>query len=670
MKTIDKIILSALFVGAFSSCQSDITTLKTTDVGPVMSVVSADDSGVFGGVVDYSVDLDDPIALSTLTAQILFDGDVVAEEVTRTAEVGTYSGSLSIPYTANTPNGDATLRFIGQNIEFGTTTIDKTLSVSRATPSTITFNQDGTEYAMSQIDGYKYAVTDYFEQKAYGYITIEDIDGKGNDVNLGYDTTTGSIAAGSTEDIPYSNATAGEYEISINILTFEASPFLSLSFAGVDMTMVDSNNYTVVTTFTQGSSYEMSGISDFADWNVDCDFFERQDAASPNVVTFLPVTGLYKVTANFEHSYLKIEPMASSSDYASYSDGGAVWLIGDSNTAKPTLSNAYSWNTDMALALAPMGDNTYQITFTAGISMNATSINFKFFHQKGWGDEFGGGTITSNSAIITAGESDGNIVLSDHCSFEVGGIYRFTLDLSGGSSAAIVSVENIGSEEFESAGITVNGNEMEMVDIDNYSLDIELTQGSVVSFAGEGMFTPNWINPDFFSSDYALVPLSGWYRLLLNVANQTIDALPIDADGNLKTLDDNGNGAIYFIGWGIGSPNLASQPGWTTEVGIAVPEYSDKVYVMRGTTGADGSTTYGERFRYDWWGGKFFAERGWSGLGDFTLAEGTEALLSIAADGNLEIASGASLEEGAAYELTIDCTAGKSSPVVSFVKVD
>ncbi len=220
-----------------ASCQEDVTELKTTDVGPVMSV-SADSDGVFGGVVSYSVSLEDPIALSTLTAQILFDDEVVAEEVTRTAENGTYEGELSIPYTANTPNGDAVLRFVSQNIEFGTTTIDETLSVSRATPATITFTCDGTEYSMSQVSGYDYAVTDTFGQKAEGYITIEDVDGKGSSVNLGYSSTEGAIVAGSTENIPFSNAVAGEYEISINILTFAASPFLSLSFAGIDMTMV------------------------------------------------------------------------------------------------------------------------------------------------------------------------------------------------------------------------------------------------------------------------------------------------------------------------------------------------------------------------------------------------------------------------------------------------
>ncbi len=673
MKTINKFIFSALLIGAFSSCEADVEGLKTTDVGPVMSVVSVDANGVFGGVVDYSVSLDDPIALSTLTAQILFDGDVVAEQVTRTAENGTYEGELSIPYSANIPDGEATLRFVGQNIEFGTTTIDETLSVSRATPATIIFNQNGTEYTMSRVDSsYDYAVTASFDQKAEGYITIEDVDGKGSSVNLGYESTSGAIVAGSTEGIPYSNATAGEYEISINILTFAAAPFLSLSFAGVEMSMVDSNNYTVTTTLSQGSEYEMSGIAEFADWNIDCDFFERTDASAPNVVTFLPVGGLYKVTANFEYSYLKIEPMASTTDYATFDDNGAVWLIGDSNAAKPTLSNGYSWDTTNGpLALAQMSDYTYQITFTAGISMNASSINFKFFHQKGWGGEFGAGTITSSSEMITAGEDSGNIYLSDGYTFEVGGIYTFTLDVSGGSSAAVVSVTQSGSEELESAGITINGEDMQMADLESYSLDLYLTQGESITFGGEDMITPSWINPDYLSSDYELVPMSGWYRITLNTTTLIIDARPIDSEGgSLKTMDDNANGAIYFLGWGIGSPNMTSQAGWDTSNAVVVPEYSDKVYVMRGEAGSETSEVNGERFRMDYISCKPFADASWGGLGDFTLAEGTEALLSIASDGNIQLASDVTLEEGASYILTIDCTAGKDYPVVSFTKAE
>ena len=52
----------------------------------------------------------------------------------------------------------------------------------------------------------------------------------------------------------------------------------------------------------------------------------------------------------------------------------------------------------------------------------------------------------------------------------------------------------------------------------------------------------------------------------------------------------------------------------------------------------------------------------------FTLAPGAEAFFSIAGDGNIEIASGVTLEEGATYRLTLDVTAGKDNPVLSLVK--
>ena len=55
-------------------------------------------------------------------------------------------------------------------------------------------------------------------------------------------------------------------------------------------------------------------------------------------------------------------------------------------------------------------------------------------------------------------------------------------------------------------------------------------------------------------------------------------------------------------------------------------------------------------------------------LGAFTLAPGAEVFFSIAGNGNIEIASGVTLEEGATYRLTLDVTAGKDNPVLSLVK--
>ena len=94
-----------------------------------------------------------------------------------------------------------------------------------------------------------------------------------------------------------------------------------------------------------------------------------------------------------------------------------------------------------------------------------------------------------------------------------------------------------------------------------------------------------------------------------------IDALVLNADGSgLATLSDDGHGAVYFIGYGIGSPAAVNEPGWTTEKGVCVPESAPGIYTMTAQAGLEGSTTLGQRFRVSGWSGKFFRNRGWDGL--------------------------------------------------------
>ena len=224
------------------------------------------------------------------------------------------------------------------------------------------------------------------------------------------------------------------------------------------------------------------------------------------------------------------------------------------------------------------------------------------------------------------------------------------------------------------ADITVNGTPMAQLDVDNYQLDLDLTQGQTLTLGGADAFTPAWINPDFFEAASAtsvkLVPVTGKYRITANLATRVIDALVLNADGSgLATLSDDGHGAVYFIGYGISSPAAVNEPGWTTEKGVCVPESAPGIYTMTAQAGLEGSTTLGQRFRVSGWSGKFFRNRGWDGLGAFTLAPGAEAFFSIAGDGNIEIASGVTLEEGATYRLTLDVTAGKDNPVLSLVKI-
>ena len=675
MKTLKYIALSLLVAASTTACKDD-PELLTTDVGPEMTVVSADASGVYGGKVNFEVTMTDRYALSTLKAQVFFDDEMVAEEVIRTKEDGTYSGSVTLPFYKNIPDGDATLRLVGQNVRFGTTTVERSLAVSRPKPAYLTFVLGDAEYRMEPTgNDYEYAVTDDFPQKPQGYIATPELDASGSVVTFGYDSESGGVVADSTDAIPFANSNAGEFTITFNLLTFEGSPFIKLLFGETEMTMVDNDNYSIVTTLTKDRTYTLTGVSDFADWDVDRDFFERADASDPETLTFLPMTGMYKVTANFKHSYLRIEAMKSATELATLGDdgSGAIWAIGGMDVGKPTLKNAASWSPeDGGMCLARVADKKYQLTLVAGISLNASSFDFKFFHQKTWGGEFGGDDITTASDIVTISDS-GNLGLAEGKTLDLGGIYRFTVDITGGNKAAVLTVEKVGEQQLPPADITVNGTPMTQLDVDNYQLDIDLTQGQTLTLGGADAFIPAWINPDFFEAASAtsvkLVPVTGKYRITANLATRVIDALVLNADGSgLATLGDDGHGAVYFIGYGIGSPAAVNEPGWTTEKGVCVPESAPGIYTMTAQAGLEGSTTLGQRFRVSGWSGKFFRNRGWDGMGTFTLAPGAGAFFSIAGDGNIEIASGVTLEEGATYCLTLDVTAGNDKPVLSMVK--
>ena len=675
MKTLKYIALSLLAAACTTACKDD-PELLTTDVGPEMTAVSSDASGVFGGKVGFEATMTDRYALSTLKAQIFFDDEMVAEEVIRTKSDGTYSGSVTLPFYKNIPDGDATLRLVGQNVRFGTTTVERSLAVSRPKPAYLTFVLGDAEYRMEPTgNDYEYAVTDDFPQKPQGYIATPELDASGSVVTFGYDSESGGVVADSTDAIPFANSNAGEFTITFNLLTFEGSPFIKLLFGETEMTMVDNDNYSIVTTLTQNQTYTLTGVSDFAGWDIDRDFFERADASNPEALTFLPMTGMYKVTANFKHSYLRIEAMKSATELATLGDdgSGAIWAIGGMDVGKPTLKNAASWSPeDGGMCLARVADKKYQLTLVAGISLNASSFDFKFFHQKTWGGEFGGDDITTASDIVKISDS-GNLGLAEGKTLDLGGIYRFTVDITGGNKAAVLTVEKVGEQQLPPADITVNGTPMTQLDVDNYQLDIDLTQGQTLTLGGADAFIPAWINPDFFEAASAtsvkLVPVTGKYRITANLATRVIDALVLNADGSgLATLGDDGHGAVYFIGYGIGSPAAVNEPGWTTEKGVCVPESAPGIYTMTAQAGLEGSTTLGQRFRVSGWSGKFFRNRGWDGMGTFTLAPGAGAFFSIAGDGNIEIASGVTLEEGATYCLTLDVTAGNDKPVLSMVK--
>ncbi|WP_129651913.1 DUF5125 domain-containing protein [Alistipes senegalensis] len=669
MKTLKYIALSLLAAACTTACKDD-PELLTTDVGPEMTAVSSDASGVFGGKVGFEATMTDRYALSTLKAQIFFDDEMVAEEVIRTKENGTYSGTVTLPFYKNVPDGEATLRLVGQNVRFGQTFVERPLAASRPKPDHLVFVLGEQEYRMEPTGvDYEYAVTADFPQKPQGYITTPDLDGQGSVVTFGYSSEQGGIVSDSTEPIPFANSNAGEFTVTFNLKSFEGSPFIKLLFNDAEMTMVDNDNYSIVTTLTQNQTYTLTGVSDFAGWDIDRDFFERADASNPEALTFLPMSGMYKVTANFKHSYLRIEAMKSATELATLNEdgSGAIWAIGGMSVGKPTLKNAASWSPEQGgMCLARVADKKYQLTFVAGVSIDASSFDFKFFHQKTWGGEFGGDDISTASDLVKISDS-GNLGLAEGKTLDLGGIYRFTVDISGGNTAAVLTVEKVGEQELPPADITVNGTKMTQLDMDNYQVDLDLTQGQTLTLGGADAFTPAWIDDNYFSvsgTTVTFIPVAGHYRVLANLADRFIRCYRITADGGYATTAADGSGGIWLMGWGVGAPSMDYQFGFDPFTNIyCMPEVEPMKYRLTGKAGPEKESSIGDYFRTDYISMKYFFQHGWGGEMTNPTVQG--GLLK--ADGNLSLA-GDPLELGAVYELTIDLSAGRDNGVVSFVK--
>ncbi len=84
------------------------------------------------------------------------------------------------------------------------------------------------------------------------------------------------------------------------------------------------------------------------------------------------------------------------------------------------------------------------------------------------------------------------------------------------------------------------------------------------------------------------------------------------------------------------------------------------VYQFTGQAGPEHGSSTGMRLRTDYLSFKFFHQNGWGGefAGDnaFTLTDAAKAYVKDA--GNIELADGVQLEEGATYRITINLNGG------------
>lgn len=651
MNKIFKISALALAgIMAFASCKEE-PVVRLTDKGPDMTIVSCSESAYMGGSINFSVDLQDSeFALSTLKVKLLFDETEVANTIIRTKEYGTYDESIQVPLMKNIPNGTATLVFTSQNVGTGLSYDTVYVACQRPDPEKVTLKIDGSQdIILEKTEDYQYSVTGDFPALIEAFVNVE----AGNEtVVLGWNGS--NLVVNGANPVPFSAGVAGKYTLAINLMDLSASPLGNAAVVSVEH-------------YTQGQNLDFGGVVDIANWNLDYDFFEVNEDFTE--CKFRAVDGLYKFDYRIKDKYIMVEPMADEDNVLTLSpDGsGAVWVIG-SGMGKPVIGP--SWNTtEGAYPMAQVADKIYQFTLTAPGMVDLSSADFKFFHQKGWGGEF----LKPSYAEINLAPyfdipaDDGNIKAKD---LKSGKSYKITLDLTGGVNAAKVSCEEI-TIAVSGLDIQVNGVKADKMSETVYKVPaVAVEQNGIISFSGIENPQEWYVDPDHFeisAEGLKFRAVSGYYSFELNLEGKYVTVRRVTSEGKAATYANEG--AITFMGWGVGHPSITKPLAWDGGQLITLAEIEPGKYQFTGIAGESTDETYGVRWQYDAeLSFKFFGQAGWGAeWGTVTLTDEAKKWLEVY--GNVELIgkdrkaddSGWEtrypLELGATYVMTVtDCT--------------
>ena len=644
---------------------------------PSMDITGNLGSACFGDSLSFAVKATDPqVPLSTIHAELYFGDEMVSEKVIRTKVSGeTYEGRIYVPYYANIPDGQATLRLTLQNIHFTTTEQTYNVSITHPDyPSLIFRTEAGEEYTMQRDAQYQYSVTQRFPSEVRGVIVAPAVGADGNEIVFGYDNS--EIKPYAEGVIPFSNSAPGRYAISFNTFSFEGAPFVTLTINGQKLEAIDETTSGIDLNLAKGDIIIPEGFPDFAEWWINPDYFLKNEDGT---LSFNAYNGNYRIIADTKLRYLRVYKLTGDKPATLNDDGtGALWVIG-AGIGHPSLTNEVGWTTENALCMAPTGEKTYQITVVGGKTVATNAINFKFFGQMGWGVELTGADLVSQSALIGVGTGDnghdnGNLFLEDGVELQDNGIYVITVDLTQGIHDAIMTVDFNGEQQFEERPIYLNDQKMTTSDNALYSAVMQLNQGSELTFREFSGLYDTYCDPDYFNFDeetgsLSFIPVNGYYNVILDKLNGSLSAVRVNADGSEMTTQADGSGALWLMGWGVGSPSLDNQFGWTPGKAYCMAEVEPKVYRFTGVAGPENGSDIGQRIRFDYLSFKFFCQDGWGDeypASAVTFTDDASALIKD--DGNFSLADGVELEVGATYVMTVDLTGGLNNAVFHMVK--
>lgn len=466
MKRIFQILLVAFVLVGYTSCQPDSYRKVYPEGKPVMEAQLLTNDVKFGeDSIAFSVTITETqTPLSTLSIKVIVGINVIANEEIRTPDYSyTNTFVYPVPFGPNMPEGELVKVYLtATNVEGTTTDIiisecvghRPTIETLYIMPPTIQYKPLGKGQQM-QLDGEQFVAYDLAYPKSIECL-LAVVGTKFGRVDWNYPVfgiinnqiapiTQEQFESGEATSITLSNDAFQTIDtIRFNPMTFElyfggkvAQPVSKLDVM-TDLAEVAGKPYRHAKIFFDPAlEVTITGVSNLATaYNMD--YMEHQGG---DVVKFLAEKGMYDVYYFAEQDYIVVDPLAD----AVYPN--VMWVTGvgfGHPTAEPTTTGGWGFdNPGQYIACRTIAPKVYQFTayFLNGENADFAdygSLNFKFFHQKGWGGEEVGGNYTQVGLNIHGVDSEGLTKLNGDTGCEKGnwiatkepfeGVYRVTLD--------------------------------------------------------------------------------------------------------------------------------------------------------------------------------------------------------------------------------------------------
>lgn len=450
MKTILQASVLAFATLFLIRCEKDPEMVTYPESYPVFDMVQVAESVInYDDSISLSVQLSDDVTpLSTLEIHVVLNNEVIAEESIRTrGNAGEVTRRYMVPFGPGVLDNEPVKVYLSSiNVDgFTTDTIISTTLVKRPVIEQLYIvPESGATYKLEIIDTanliFRSTGMDYGSSITYRLATKINKFGKPDWSGLVFGFENGGIdfVTGPTDD---NSITIGdETLLSITDFTFDAIQ-LTASIAGKPLepaTTLDVNidlepKVIALKNFMTGNIYfgkdvevTFAGVTNLAN-SLSPDYFE---VTGENTAKFIGNTAVYTVYFYIDGNYLYVDPLIETVF------PGALWVngtgLGRPSTPYVTTSS-WNWNTPFDYVPCRLvSPGVYQFTAYMKNTPDGSgygTVDFKFFHQRMWGDEVNASEYTVVEPLYGLSD-EGKVGNVNGMTTPFEGVYRVTIDVN------------------------------------------------------------------------------------------------------------------------------------------------------------------------------------------------------------------------------------------------